>query len=103
MKRKDLPKKIAVAFGPLYAIVERKYGFDELYSWLFAGGALALGKGLWKIGDQRLIDGLIVNGSARVVGWVASVVRLFQSGLVYQYAFTMLIGVVLLTYWFLKT
>jgi NADH-quinone oxidoreductase subunit L len=44
----------------------------------------------------------MVNGSARVVGWFSTVVRLFQSGLVYQYAFTMLIGVVLLTYWFLK-
>ena len=102
MRRKDLPKKIARAFGPLYALVERKYGFDELYSWLFAGGAVLAGKGFWKGGDQKVIDGLMVNGSARVVGWFSSVVRLFQSGLVYQYAFTMLIGVVLLTYWFLR-
>jgi NADH-quinone oxidoreductase subunit L len=103
LKNTRLPKKIATALGPLYAIVERKYGFDELYSWFFSGGALAVGKGFWKGGDQQLIDGLMVNGSARVVGWFSSVVRLFQSGLVYQYAFTMLIGVVLLTYWFLKT
>ena len=102
MKNTAMPKKVATSFGPLYAIVERKYGFDELYSWLFAGGAVLVGKGLWKGGDQSLIDGLMVNGSARLVGWFASVVRLFQSGLVYQYAFTMLIGVVLLTYWFLR-
>ena len=101
--RTDLPKKIAIAFGPLYALVDRKYGFDELYEWLFARGARLLGTGLWKGGDEAVIDGVVVNGSARVVGWVASVVRLFQSGLVYQYAFTMLIGVVLLTYFFLKT
>jgi len=101
--RTDLPKKIAVALGPIYALVERKYGFDELYEWLFARGARLLGTGLWKGGDEAVIDGVVVNGSARVVGWVASVVRLFQSGLVYQYAFTMLIGVVLLTYFFLRT
>ena len=59
------------------------------------------GNGLWKYGDQRLIDGLAVNGSARIVGWISGVVRLFQTGLVYQYAFTMIIGVfVLLTLWF---
>ena len=101
--RTDLPKKIAVALGPIYALVDRKYGFDELYEWLFSRGARLLGTGLWKGGDEALIDGVLVNGSARVVGWVASVVRLFQSGLVYQYAFTMLIGVVLLTYFFLRT
>jgi len=101
--RTDLPKRIAVALGPLYALVERKYGFDELYAWLFAGGARLLGRGLWKGGDQAVIDGVVVNGSARVVGWVSSVVRLFQSGFIYQYAFVMLIGVVFLTYWFLRT
>ena len=91
--RTDLPKKIAVAFGPLYALVERKYGFDELYSWLFAGGARAIGTGLWKGGDQRVIDGLLVNGSARLVGWFSGVVRLLQSGLIYWYAFMMIFGV----------
>ncbi len=101
--RTDLPKKIAIAFGPLYAIVEGKYGFDELYAWLFAGGVRTLGKGLWRGGDQTVIDGVLVNGSARVVGWFATVVRLFQSGLIYQYAFSMLIGVVLLAYWFLRS
>ncbi len=99
---KQMPKRVAQAFGPLYAIVERKYGFDELYAWLFAGGALALGKGFWKGGDQSVIDGLIVNGSARVVGWSATVIRLLQSGTIYRYASTMLIGVVVLTYWLLK-
>jgi NADH-quinone oxidoreductase subunit L len=104
MKRKDLPKKVAMAFGPLYALVDRKFGFDELYGWLLAGGARAVGKGFWKIGDQNLIDGLMVNGSARAVAWISSVMRFFQTGLVYQYAFTMLIGLmVLVTYWVLKT
>jgi len=102
LRRTDLPRRIAMELGPVYAIVERKYGFDELYAWLFAGGARNLGKGFWRAGDQALIDGLLVNGSARVVGWFAGVVRLFQSGYVYQYAFSMLIGVVILAFWFLK-
>jgi NADH-quinone oxidoreductase subunit L len=102
LRKTDLPKRIAVQLGPVYSIVERKYGFDELYSSLFAGGARILGKGFWRGGDLTVIDGLIVNGSARVVGWFSGVVRLFQSGFVYQYAFSMLIGVVILAFWFLK-
>jgi NADH-quinone oxidoreductase subunit L len=102
IKNTHLPKKIAIAFGPLYALVERKYGFDELYSWLFAGGARALGRGFWKVGDQTVIDGLMVNGSARVMGWFSGVIRLLQSGLLNQYAVSMLIGVVILTYFFLR-
>ena len=100
--RPDLPKVVAGKFGILYAIVERKYGFDELYSWLLAGGARVVGNGLWKYGDQRVIDGLAVNGTARLVGWFSGVARLFQTGLVYQYAFTMIIGVVL-ALWFWRT
>ncbi len=103
MKRRDLPKKVAMAFGPLYALVDRKYGFDELNAWLLAGGALALGKGFWKGGDQRLIDGLMVNGSARLVGWFSGVVSLLQSGMIYRYASVMLVGIVFLTYWVLRT
>ena len=91
--RTDLPKKIAIFFGPFYALVERKYGFDELYSWLFAQGARAVGTGLWKGGDQRAIDGVMVNGSARLVGWFSGVIRLAQSGLIYWYAFVMIFGV----------
>ncbi len=103
MQRKDLPKRIAMALGPLYAIVERKYGFDELYSWLFAGGARTVGRGFWRGGDQGVIDGLMVNGSARVVGWFSGVIRLAQSGLLNQYAVAMLIGVLILTFWFMRT
>jgi NADH-quinone oxidoreductase subunit L len=93
IKNPQTPKKIATAFGPLYALVERKYGFDELYSWLFAQGARVVGTGLWKGGDQMAIDGVMVNGSARLVGWFSGVVRLVQSGLIYWYAFMMIFGV----------
>ena len=91
--RVDLPKRIAIAFGPLYALVERKYGFDELYAWLFAGGARVVGRGLWRGGDETVIDGLLVNGTARLIGWFATIVRQLQSGYLYRYAFAMLLGV----------
>jgi NADH-quinone oxidoreductase subunit L len=102
IKRRDLPKRIAMKLGPLYALVERKYGFDELYSWLVAGGARSLGRGFWRGGDQAVIDGLMVNGSARVVGWFSGVMRLVQTGLLNQYAVAMLFGVMILAFWFLQ-
>ena len=102
MKRPGLPKRVARAFGPLYALVERKYGFDELFSRVFAGGARLLGRGFWRGGDQTVIDGLIVNGSARVIGWFSGVTRLIQSGLLNQYAVAMLFGLLILTFWMLR-
>jgi NADH-quinone oxidoreductase subunit L len=102
LKRPGLSKRVATAFGPLYAIVDRKYGFDELYSRLFAGGARLVGRGFWRGGDQTFIDGLMVNGTARVVGWFSGVIRLVQSGLLNQYAVAMLFGLLILTFWLLR-
>ena len=100
MVKTDLPAKIKQAAGPLFTLLDRKYFIDEFYSWLFAGGARALGAGLWKIGDVKVIDGFIVNGAARVVGLTAVLVRRFQSGYIYHYAFTMIVGVfVLISLW----
>jgi NADH-quinone oxidoreductase subunit L len=62
---------------------------------VFAGGARAVGRGLWNVGDRTLIDGLLVNGSARVVGWFSVVSRAFQTGYIYHYAFTMILGIAL--------
>ena len=83
-------------FSWLYNILDRKYGFDELNEIVFGAGGRGLGNNLWKFGDVTFIDGLIVNGSARVVGWFSSVVRHIQTGLLYHYAFAMIIGVLLL-------
>ncbi|MEY4960901.1 MAG: hypothetical protein RL610_1080 [Pseudomonadota bacterium] len=100
MVRTDLPAKIKQAAGPLFILLDRKYFIDEFYSWLFAGGARALGAGLWKIGDVKVIDGFVVNGTARMVGLTAVLVRRFQSGYIYHYAFTMIVGVfVLISLW----
>lgn len=98
--RPDLPALLREKFALPVRILENKYGFDQFNEWFFAGGARGIGRGLWKAGDQTIIDGVAVNGSARLVGWFASVVRLIQSGHLYQYAFSMIIGVfVLLTLW----
>jgi len=96
IRRPDLPAVIRERAGVLTRILERKYGFDELYQAVFANGAVGLGKGLWQIGDVRVIDGFFVNGSAKAVGLVSRIVRRFQTGFIYQYAFTMIIGLVLL-------
>ncbi|BCT67545.1 NADH-quinone oxidoreductase subunit L [Nitrosospira sp. NRS527] len=98
--RTDLPGKIKRAAGPFSILLERKYFIDEFYSWFFAGGARGLGKGLWKFGDVKVIDGFFVNGTARVVAGTAVLMRRFQSGYIYHYAFTMIVGVfVLMSFW----
>ncbi len=95
----ELHVRLRQKAGVLVTILEEKYGFDRFNDWFFASGARKFGSGLWRFGDVTLIDGLMVNGSARLIGWFAGVVRLIQSGFIYHYAFFMIIGVsVLLTY-----
>ena len=77
-----------------------RHGLDLVFGSVFAGGACKLGNGLWRFGDVAVIDGFFVNGAARVVGWTSAIIRRFQSGFIYHYAFMMIIGVfVLLTLW----
>ncbi len=103
LKRPDIPAALARRFQFLYRLLVNKYWFDELYSWLFARGARLLGTGLWRGGDQGVIDGLVINGSARLVERVSRLVRVLQSGYIYHYAFAMLTGVfALMTWWFLR-
>ncbi|HYP83923.1 NADH-quinone oxidoreductase subunit L [Variovorax sp.] len=98
-----VPEAIARAFRPVYVLFENKYYMDWFNENVIARAARGLGLGLWKGGDQGLIDGALVNGSWKLVGRVAGVVRRFQSGFIYHYAFAMLLGVfVLMSYfvWF---
>ncbi|HQY47725.1 MAG TPA: NADH-quinone oxidoreductase subunit L [Usitatibacteraceae bacterium] len=102
--RPDLPAVIKAKAGVLATILERKYGFDDFNDWFFAGGARGLGEGLAKWGDRTIIDGIMVNGTARLVGWFAALARRVQTGYVYHYAFTMIFGVfALLTLWLLNS
>jgi NADH-quinone oxidoreductase subunit L len=91
-----IPAKIASSFSLVHRILLDKYGFDRFNEWFFAGGARGVGRLLWKVGDVALIDGLLVNGSARAIGWWAGVVRMVQSGFLYHYAFAMIIGLLVL-------
>jgi len=100
----SLPGRLRERFAFVTRILENKYGFDDFNQRVFAGGAIGTGKGLWKVGDVTVIDGIVVNGSARLVGWFAKLSRHLQTGYIYTYAFTMIIGVVLLlTLWFNRT
>ncbi|OGI51972.1 MAG: NADH-quinone oxidoreductase subunit L [Candidatus Muproteobacteria bacterium RIFCSPHIGHO2_02_FULL_65_16] len=92
----QLPEELSRKFRLPYTILVRKYGFDEFNDTVFAAGARRFGGLLWRIGDVKLIDGLAVNGTARVIGWVATVARHVQSGYVYHYAFAMILGLFLL-------
>ena len=94
-----LPAAIKRMFLPVYTLLENKYYLDWFNENVLARGTRALGTGLWKGGDQALIDGAVVNGSWKLVGWVSGMVRRLQSGYIYHYAFGMIIGVfVLMTY-----
>lgn len=98
-----LPAAIKRAFGPIYTLLENKYYMDWFNENVIARATRALGTGLWKGGDQGIIDGGIVNGSWKLVGRIAGAVRWLQTGFIYHYAFSMLIGIfVLMSYfvWF---
>jgi len=94
--RPDLPAVLRGKAKGLVTVLMEKYYFDRFNDWFFAGGARSIGNGLWKGGDVAVIDGVLVNGSARFVGWFAQLVRTLQSGYIYHYAFAMIIGILVL-------
>jgi NADH-quinone oxidoreductase subunit L len=98
--RPDVPGRIRQLAAPVYDVLDNKYYFDRFYQWFFAKGSCETGTLLWKYVDDGLIDGLLVNGTARLVGWVAAMIRRLQSGYLYHYAFAMIIGLLILLTWF---
>ena len=80
-------------FKSVHTLLDNKYYMDKINELVFAAGARGIGRGLSKVGDQTLIDGLIVNGSAHAVGWLAGITRTLQTGYIYHYAFTMILAV----------
>jgi len=103
LKRPDIAESIKQKSGVLYTMLIEKYGFDRFNEIVFAGGARALGNFFWRNGDVRLIDGLLVNGSAKTVGWVSGIIRHVQSGYLYHYAFAMILGLLGLLSWLIYT
>lgn len=97
-----IPTWIKAKFSWIHYVLENKYGFDRFNEIVFAGGSRFIGSKLWKIGDVQLIDGFLVNGTANLIGRISQRVRRLQSGLIYHYAFAMIIGVFLLLSLFTK-
>ena len=95
-----LPAGIKARVQPLYRLLENKYYLDWINENILAKGARALGVGLWKVGDQAIIDGGVVNGSWKLVGAISGVVRWVQSGFIFHYALVMILGVFALMTWF---
>ena len=94
-----LPAAIKRNAMPIFNMLENKYYLDWINENILARGTRALGAGLWKVGDQKLIDGLVVNGSWKLVGAIAGFARRAQTGYLYHYALVMILGIfVLLTY-----
>ena len=96
MKQPDIATNLKKRFIVIYNLLDRKYYFDDFNSVVFAGGSRTLGERLWQVGDVKLIDGVLVNGTAKLVAWFAGVTRGLQTGYLYHYAFAMIIGVLML-------
>jgi len=101
LKKPALADAAENRFRWLHRLLVDKYGFDWFYERLIVDAARRLGGGLWRFGDEGVIDGGMVNGSARVVGWFSSVMRYAQSGYLYHYAFAMILGLASLLLWLL--
>jgi NADH-quinone oxidoreductase subunit L len=99
LKRPDIPAMLKQKFAFLYTILERKYGFDDFNQAFFAAGARGLGRLFWNVGDVKTIDGVMVNGSAKSIGWIATKIRVAQTGYLYHYAFVMILGLLGLVTW----
>jgi NADH-quinone oxidoreductase subunit L len=98
-----LPERLQKLAGGVYTLLDNKYYFDKFNDWFFAGGAREVGGVASNLGDRTIIDGWMVNGSARLVGWTSSLMRQLQTGYIYHYALSMVIGVVaLLTWWVVR-
>ncbi len=99
--RPEWPAVLQTRFRLAWQILDRKYGFDEFNEIVIASGTRGFGSFLWRVMDMYVIDGVVVNGLANSVKRISSRVRVIQSGFVYHYAFTMIIGLLLLVTWYL--
>ncbi|MEM7081795.1 MAG: NADH-quinone oxidoreductase subunit L [Pseudomonadota bacterium] len=101
LKKPSVADSAAKSLAPVYTLFENKYYVDHFYEKVLAAGSRVLGKSFWRFGDEAVIDGAMVNGSARTIGRLAGWVRKLQSGYLYRYAFAMVIGLSGLMGWLL--
>ncbi len=100
MKKPELADMVKKRLSVVYNILDKKYFFDNFNQIFFAAGSRGIGHVLFKAGDRFLIDGLVVNGSAKTVGWISGIVRHVQTGYLYHYAFAIIVGMLGLLAWF---
>ena len=93
MVNRKVPAWFFAKLHPIFTLLDNKYYMDKFNQAVFADGARGVGETLWKFGDRMLIDGVLVNGSAKLVGWFSTLTRTFQTGYLYHYAFVMVAGV----------
>jgi NADH-quinone oxidoreductase subunit L len=96
----DLAVIIQEKFSFVYKLLDNKYFFDWFNETYLARGCRGMGTVLWRIGDEKIIDGAMVNGSAKTVSFISSIVRHVQTGYLYHYAFAMIIGLIALVGYF---
>jgi len=96
LKQPQLAEILKQKLSVPYNILSKKYGIDELYQMLFASGSRKIGAFCDSFGDRLLIDGLVVNGSAKIINWFSAKIRVMQTGYLYHYAFAMIIGLLIL-------
>ena len=101
LRNPGLAETVRLRFRWLHTLLMNKYYFDDFNDKVLARGSRGLGNLFWQLGDVLVIDGGLVNGSARLVGWAAQVSRQLQSGYLYHYAFAMIIGLAVLVGWLL--
>ena len=94
-----VPERIKRSAGALYTLLDNKYYFDRFNDWFFAGGFRRIGAFLSNVGDRSIIDGFFVNGAAKTIALASALLRQMQSGYVYHYAFTMIVGLFALLSW----
>lgn len=97
----SIPAMLDSKLGFLRRILDNKYGFDDFNQAVFARGSVSLGQQLWEKGDMKVIDGALVNGAASSVGFFASIARHIQTGMLFHYAFAMILGLLAMLSWFL--
>jgi len=101
LRNPGMAESIRQRVNGLYTLLINKYYFDDFNQKVLARGSVGLGNVFWRIGDVMIIDGGLVNGSARLVGWASQAARQLQSGYLYHYAFAMIIGLAVLLGWLL--
>jgi NADH-quinone oxidoreductase subunit L len=101
LRRPDLTERLLRRFSFVHGLLVNKYFFDELNERFIAAGSRRVAQLFWRVGDEVVIDGVLVNGTARGIGWFSGVARRVQSGYLYHYAFAMIIGLAALLGWML--